>query len=439
MLYDETVYAKLNVQQMSEATPVQVLDDDAQRIIRAYEQNNDELRKRVKELEQQIQSGEPNLKSEVQTLRHRILELQAASDAAENYERLQEEHINYVREMKEREMTLREQNQLLQMENQQLKDNTVSKWDNDATRNKNILSVLNSLREAYIQGQGIEEALDNLVAIIAPDVLVKRDREISNLKSKNAGKIGRKPGRVDQSNLRQQQEMQAMREELEMLKAKMNGPKQSKLPAPRAGLAQPQIKAPPKVKDLETKVTELQSRLNEANKEIANLKSRAKERTEKIRQLTEQLQQAQEDANEAKRKHQVEAANKSVERAGLEAQLEQLKEDAKYRIEYERARAKLERLEAEVTELRKPRPTGAAALDRVLDAISRMEGDIIQRQMTLSRMAAQLEDKFADEKREIENKHKREIEEKNSQLRRLKGEFESILADLEKSKKRRPC
>ena len=59
--------------------------------------------------------------------------------------------------------------------------------------------------------------------------------------------------------------------------------------------------------------------------------------------------------------------------------------------------------------------------------------------MTLSRMAAQLEDKFADEKREIENKHKREIEEKNSQLRRLKGEFESILADLEKSKKRRPC
>ena len=100
--------------------------------------------------------------------------------------------------------------------------------------------------------------------------------------------------------------------------------------------------------------------------------------------------------------------------------------------------ARIERLEAENTELKKPKPTGSAALDRVLDAISRMEGDIIQRQMTLSRMAAQMEDKFEAEKRYLENKHKREIEEKNGQLRRLKGEFEAILADLEKSKKRRP-
>ena len=423
---------------MSEAAPVQVVDDDVQRIIRAYEQDNDQLRKRVKELEQQIASGEPNLKSEVQTLRHRILELQAASEAAENYERLQEEHVNYVREMKEREMTLREQNQLLQLENNQLKETSVSKWDNDATRNKNILSVLNSLREAYIQGQGIEEALDNLVAIIAPDVLVKRDREISNLKSKNVARSGPRSGRMEQSNLKQQQEMQAMREELEMLKARVNGTKVSKLPAPRAGLAQPQVKAPPKVKDLEDKVHDLQTRLNESNKEIANLKTRAKERTAKIRELTEQLQQAQDEANEAKRKHQAEATSKSVEKAGLEAQLEALKADANYRLEYERAMARIERLEAENTELKKPKPTGSAALDRVLDAISRMEGDIIQRQMTLSRMAAQMEDKFEAEKRDLENKHKREIEEKNGQLRRLKGEFEAILADLEKSKKRRP-
>ena len=433
-----TVNAKINVQQMSEAAPVQVVDDDVQRIIRAYEQDNDQLRKRVKELEQQIASGEPNLKSEVQTLRHRILELQAASEAAENYERLQEEHVNYVREMKEREMTLREQNQLLQLENNQLKETSVSKWDNDATRNKNILSVLNSLREAYIQGQGIEEALDNLVAIIAPDVLVKRDREISNLKSKNVARSGLRSGRMEQSNLKQQQEMQAMREELEMLKARVNGTKVSKLPAPRAGLAQPQVKAPPKVKDLEDKVHDLQTRLNESNKEIANLKTRAKERTAKIRELTEQLQQAQDEANEAKRKHQAEATSKSVEKAGLEAQLEALKADANYRLEYERAMARIERLEAENTELKKPKPTGSAALDRVLDAISRMEGDIIQRQMTLSRMAAQMEDKFEAEKRDLENKHKREIEEKNGQLRRLKGEFEAILADLEKSKKRRP-
>lgn len=433
-----TVNAKLNVQQMSEAAPVQVVDDDVQRIIRAYEQDNDQLRKRVKELEQQIASGEPNLKSEVQTLRHRILELQAASEAAENYERLQEEHVNYVREMKEREMTLREQNQLLQLENNQLKETSVAKWDNDATRNKNILSVLNSLREAYIQGQGIEEALDNLVAIIAPDVLVKRDREISNLKSKNVARGGLRSGRMEQSNLKQQQEMQAMREELEMLKARVNGTKVSKLPAPRAGLAQPQVKAPPKVKDLEDKVHDLQSRLNESNKEIANLKARAKERTAKIRELTEQLQQAQDEANEAKRKHQAEATSKSVEKAGLQAQLEALKADANYRLEYEKAMARIERLEAENTELKKPKPTGSAALDRVLDAISRMEGDIIQRQMTLSRMAAQMEDKFESEKRDLENKHKREIEEKNGQLRRLKGEFEAILADLEKSKKRRP-
>jgi hypothetical protein len=106
-------------------------------------------------------------------------------------------------------------------------------------------------------------------------------------------------------------------------------------------------------------------------------------------------------------------------------------------VEYEKTKAQIAVLEAENTELKKPRPTGSEALDRVLDAMSRMEGEIQQRKMELTRMALKLEDKFEEEKRLVENKHKREVEEKNGQIRRMKAEFEAILADLEKSKKRR--
>jgi predicted nuclease with TOPRIM domain len=192
---------------------------------------------------------------------------------------------------------------------------------------------------------------------------------------------------------------------------------------------------PQKILELERQVSDTTAKLEEAIKQNAGLKSRGQERASKIKELSDRLQSVQDELIETKRSHQIEQADQSIEKAALQSQLKALQSNAEYRVEYERAKARLEILEAENTELKKPRPTGNAALDRVLDAMARMEGDIQQRQMALNRMAVQLEDKFEEEKRDIENRHKREIEEKNHQLRRLKVEFEQILADLEKTRK----
>jgi chromosome segregation ATPase len=192
-----------------------------------------------------------------------------------------------------------------------------------------------------------------------------------------------------------------------------------------------------KVKELEEKVAQLQKQVEDIQKENHTVKERAKERLSRIKELTSQLQQAQDELLETKRQFQMEAADQSIQKAAMEAQIKALESNAEYRVEYEKVRARVEILEAENSELRKPRPTGSDALDRVLDAMSRMEGDIQQRKMDLTRMALKLEDKFEEEKRTMENKHKKEIEERSGQIRRMKAEFEQILSDLEKSKKRR--
>jgi len=107
-------------------------------------------------------------------LRRHIIELQASVFDDELYQRLQQEHISYVREAKQREMTLREQVDRLQPPHADLRSR-VPRWDADETRDSSIKAVLGALRRAYAGGRGIEEALDDLTAIIAPDVLVRGD------------------------------------------------------------------------------------------------------------------------------------------------------------------------------------------------------------------------------------------------------------------------
>jgi DNA repair exonuclease SbcCD ATPase subunit len=404
-----------------------VADDDTQRILHAYEIDNQELRARVKQLEKQQVSGEPSLKAENQALRRKIFELQTQSEAAENYERLQEEYLNFVREAKEREMNLREQFTILQLENDQLKDQ-LGHWNTDETQNQAVLSALSSLRGAILQNKGVDAALENFTAMVAPEVLVRRDRELSAVRRQS-----RLSPRRDLLSARERQDFAALKEEFEVLKAKMNGPRTaSRLPAPR----RPSQKEADRVRELASKASDLEQKYEEAQRSNASLKARAKERSQKMKELNDQVTALQEELLDTKKRHQVDAADQAVEKANILAQLKALQTNAEYRVEYEKARARVGVLEAENAELKKPRPTGDAALDRVLDAMARLEGDFQQRQSELSRFAMHIEDKFEEEKREMEGRHRSEIDEKNHQLRRLKAEFETILADLEQKKKK---
>jgi hypothetical protein len=406
--------------------PSAAVDDDAQRIIHAYEQNNEELRARVKELERQLSSGEPSLKSENQSLRRKIFELQTQNEAAENYDRLQEEHICFIREAKEREMTLHEHLTILQLENAQLREHC-GQWSDTDSQNQAILSALASLRDATLRGRGVEEALENFTAMVAPEVLVRRERE-SRIRQQH------RASRLAPEGRRHQQEIEALREEVEALKAKLNAPRVSRLPAPRVNATSPRDAQ--RIRELEEKVSQLEQRNEECQRTNANMKTRAKDRSAKLREIAGELQTARDETLEIKRKHQIELADQTVEKANMEAQIKALQTNAEYRVEYEKVRARMEILEAENAELKRPRPTGNNALDRVLDALARMEGDLQQRQSALSRMVVEIEDKFEAEKRELEGIHRREIDEKNYQLRRLKAEFEAILAELEQKKKK---
>ncbi|OHT12794.1 hypothetical protein TRFO_17258 [Tritrichomonas foetus] len=331
-------------------------------------------------------------------------------------------------------MSLEEENQILRLENENLR-NSVARWDADETKNATIESVIGSLRDAFIQGKGIEPAFDNLAAIICPEILVRREKEVKELRSNQ--KRYRSPSRYDTPSA----DVRKLKEEIEQLKAtveelqkaKSNPPKRTGIPG-RLSTAQ---KSSPKIKELEQQVSDYQQRCEEMQREIANLKGRQKDKNIKFKDLQAQISKAQADLMEEQKRHQIDINDFTVEKASMQAQIKSLQTNADYRTDFEKYRARVQILEAENTELKKPRPTGAAALDSVLDAIARMEGDIQQRQMDLNRMALKLEDKFEEERRLLENNHKKEIEEKNQQLRRLKREFEAILADLEKSKKKR--
>lgn len=407
---------------------------DTERILQAYQKDNEQLHLRVKDLEKQISTNETDVRKENEALRRQILELRNNQITIDNYQELQEEHVHYVRETKQRIMTLEEENQILRIENEKLANNQ-RRWDQDETRNQSIESVINSLREAFIQGKGIEQAFDNLAAIVCPEVLVRREKEESILKTNQKSRY-RSPSRLDPSSL----EIKRLKEEIENLKATVEElQKAKKNPAPkRTGIpSRASVQQTNKIKELEQQATEYQRKCEELERELSSVKGRSKDRNGRIKELQTQATKAQEDLMEEQKRHQIDINEFTVQKAQMEAQLKALQTNADYRSDCEKFRARVQILEAENEELKKPRPTGNAALDSVLDAIARMEGDIQQRQMDLNRMALKLEDKFEEERRQMENNHKREMDEKAQQIRRYKHQFEAILADLDKSKKRK--
>lgn len=412
--------------------------DDTERILQAYQKDNEQLHLRLKELEKQISSNETDVRKENEALRRQVLELRNNQISVDNYQQLQEEHVQYVRQSKQRIMNLEEENQILQIENEKLKNAVKSqKWDSDETRNATIESVINSLREAFIQGNGIEQAFDNLAAIVCPEILVRREKEVSELRSNQKSKTRyRSPSRFDQSSI----EIKKLKEEIEQLKVtieELKKPKNTATSARRTGIpSRANTQQAAKVKELEQQVTELQQKIDEYQNEISNLKSKAKERTTKTKELQSQLTKAQEDLMEVQRKHQLDINEFDFSKKQMESQLKALQTNNDFRADCEKFKARVQILEAENAELKKPRPTGVAALDMVLDAMARMEGDIQQRQLDLNRMSLKLEDKFEEERRQMENRHRQEMEEKCQQIRRYKYQFESILADLEKAKKK---
>ena len=430
----KTQQFRLNL--MSSQEPANDNNDfgDTERILQAYQKDNEQLHLRVKDLEKQISTNETDVRKENEALRRQILELRNNQITIDNYQELQEEHVHYVRETKQRIMTLEEENQILRIENEKLINNQ-KRWDQDDTRNQSIESVISSLREAFIQGKDIEQAFDNLAAIICPEILVRREKEVSSLKSNQRSRY-RSPSRIDPSSL----EIKRLKEEIESLKstveelqkAKKNPPKRTGIPS------RPSTQQSNKIKELEQQVAEYQRKCEDMEREISSVKGRSKDRNGRIKELQTQATKAQEDLMEEQKRHQIDINEFTIQKAQMEAQLKALQTNADYRSECETFRARVQILEAENAELKKPRPTGNAALDKVLDAIARMEGDIQQRQMDLNRMALKLEDKFEEERRQLENNHKREMEEKCQQIKRYKHQFEAILADLDKSKRKKP-
>ena len=96
---------------------------DTERILQAYQKDNEQLHLRVKDLEKQISTNETDVRKENEALRRQILELRNNQITIDNYQELQEEHVHYVRETKQRIMTLEEENQILRIENEKLINN----------------------------------------------------------------------------------------------------------------------------------------------------------------------------------------------------------------------------------------------------------------------------------------------------------------------------
>ena len=412
-------------------------DYDLEKILEAYQKDNEQLHLRNKELEKQIASNDTDVRKENESLRRQILELKGNQISSENYQQLQDEHVQYVRDTKQRILSLEEEIEILKIENEKLKS-SMTRWDQDETRNSSIESVINSLKTAFIHGKGIEQAFDNLAAIICPEILVRREKEVNELRSNAKNKFGKYPGRHDiqtSSEIKRlKEEIEQLKEQVENLKKAKSQPKKTGIPGRLSSATNAAVMSSAKVKELEAQVAEYQQKNDELQREIANIKGRSKDRTTKVKDLQNQINKLQQDLLEEQRKHQIDVNNYTVEKASYETQIKALQTNTDFRSEMEKYKARVQILEAENTELKKPRPTGNAALDKVLDTMARMEGDIKQRQMDLNRMALKLEDKFEEERRLLENSHKKEIDEKNQQLRRLKREFEAILADLEKRK-----
>lgn len=410
--------------------------DETDRIEKAYETDNMELRERVKVLEEQLGSGEPRYKAEVENLRRQVWEMQNAQESGHAYERLECAYKKLSEEAKERELELLDELESVRSQNVYLQENSLSLWDEDQTKNDSIVGVLKNMRQAYTENRDLGKALEDVAAIIAPDFLVKRDAPPSPGPQRTRGVANTRlaaPSRGVQN-----EEMKRLREELDALKAQINAkpasqPRRTGIPS-RIGAA-PQ--ATQKVKELEVGLADAEQRCGTAQQEVVKWKGLAKERLGKVNELTQQLQASRDEMDMEKRRRDNEAVERAAEKESTMAKLKELTEDGNFRVECGKLKTRVAVLEAENEELRKPRPTGVAALDRVLDALSRMEGDIQQRKSDLGRKAMELEDRFEKERREIEHKHRVDIESRNDELRRLKENYERIFADLEKSKTHR--
>lgn len=402
-------------------------NNDTERILQAYQKDNEELRARMKELEKQVSTGEPHYKKENIELRRQLLELERYKPAITNYDELLDKYAKLVEKSQKTEMILKEEIEKLKVEKEKLD----MRWDNDETQNKSIESVINSLRDAYIAGKNIDHALDNLAAIVFPSYLVKRDRESKNKQVSKPAPVSSRLNSASNEKLRQlEEENQQLREENESLKTKLAS-KKSNLPRPQ----RPQI-VPPKTKELEAQVADLNKKVEDIQKEKQAMANRNKERNNKIKELQGQLQQLQDELIENKRKNSFDLAELQSERNQLQSQLKTLQTNISFQAEAEKLKTRLEIVEAENAELKKPRPTGDAALDRVIDRINKMDGQIQDRYAYLCRWATKLEDQFEEEKRELEIKHRKENEEKDQIVRRLKQQCEELIAEIEKPKKR---
>lgn len=390
-------------------------------IQKTYEQENIKLLEENKHLREQLKSGETDVKRSNAELRKKIIELENQIAISGDIVQLQEEYDAYVKQSKAEILNLKQQNHELEIElqkcrqqcaaKQETTQNTNLQWDADEEQNNAINHLIQNLLNAYKRQSGTEEALSQLAAIIDPECIVSAEKP--------------QKGTVQPAS------------------------KQTKIPVrgetPVREVKKPVSRPKPviqqstnmRTKELESKIEELTKKLDEANKENTTLKNRNKEKIGKQKEMQSQLDEANTKLLESQKQHQIEVGELQVKVKTMEAELKILQGNADYRAECEELKVKVASLEAQNQELLRPKSTGDPKSDRVLDAIMRMESDIRQRQLALTRLTNDIEEQWETEKRTIEKIHKRELEEKNVEIQKVKEEIADIQAQLSAGERRR--
>ena len=415
-------------------TALDETDPDA-KIAKAYEQENIRLLAENKKLAAQIAAGDSDVKIENQDLRRKVIELENKLKAAGDNSQLREEYDAYIKQATQQILTLKERNQELLLENQQLAaklnesqtPNISNQWDADQEQNNAIEKLIQNLKTAYKRQNGTEEALSQLAAIIDPECIVSRDKPQPT------------PGPFRKQAQQQQQTPQGPRQtykEARKQSPPKSRPKASRpVPSYQVGAQQSM-----KVKELERQIEELNKKIEDQTKEMNQLRNRNKERLNKNKELQQLVDESNQKMLDANRDHQVQISEYQIKQQSMEAELKVLQTNANYRTECEELKVKIAALEAQNAELMKPKTTGDPKSDRVLDAITRMENDIRQRQLSLDRVIGDLQEQWETEKRTMQKKFQNQIDEKNEQLLKAKEDIEEIYAQLDfgsKSKRKR--
>ena len=382
--------------------------DPDTKIAKAYEQENIRLLAENKRLSEQIAAGDSDVKIENKDLRRRVLELENKLGNNDDSSKLRDEYDAYVRESKKQILSLKEENQELLLENQELKEklnssskkSTSAQWDADQEQNKAIEQLIQNLKIAYKRQNGTEEALSQLAAIIDPECIVSKDKPVTR-------RVAQTPKSV----------------------------KETPQPKPRATRAVPQYQVSTaqsqKVRDLEKQIEDLNKKIDDQTKEISQLKNRGKERIAKNKELQQQVDESTQKLLDSNRDHQIQISEYQIKQQTMEAELKMLKSNANYRTECEELKVKVAALEAQNAELMKPKTTGDPKSDRVLDAITRLENNIRQRQLDLDRVEGDLKEQWETEKRALQKMYQSKIDEKNEQLLKAKEDIAEIYAQLD--------